>query len=250
MKAESTVVVDLPATAVTDAPSARAPDDVPSEAGEARQPASVLLVDDRPDNLVALEAILEPLGLRLVRAASSVEALRHVLHEQFAVILLDVEMPGTDGLETARLIKRRSRSEHVPIIFLTALDHDRRYVTLGYESGAVDYLFKPVDPGVLRAKVSAFVELDRLRDALARQQSRRFADLAVRDSEERYRLVQQATNDVIWDWDLVTGAVRWNDLAESVFAVGPGEKLSEPDWWTAHIHPDDRARVVEAIEEA
>ena len=243
-------MVDLPATAHTGAPGATTSDDALPGAGDVRRPASVLLVDDRPENLVALEAILEPLGLRLVRAASSAEALRHVLNEQFAVILLDVEMPGTDGLETARLIKRRSRSEHVPIIFLTALDHDRRYVTLGYESGAVDYLFKPVDPAILRAKVSAFVELDRLRDALARQQSRRFADLAVRESEERYRLVQQATNDVIRDWDLVTGTVRWNDLAESVFAVGPGETPGDAEWWTFHIHPDDRARVVDGVEAA
>lgn len=250
LKAESTTVVDLPTTADTNAPRARTPDDVLADAGDAPRRASVLLVDDRPENLLALEAILEPLGLRLVRAGSGAEALRHVLNDQFAVILLDVEMPGTGGLETARLIKRRSRSEHVPIIFLTALDHDRRYVTLGYESGAVDYLFKPVDPAVLRAKVSAFVELDRLREALAQQQSRRFADLAVRESEERYRLVQQATNDVIRDWDLVAGSVRWNDLAESVLAIRPGENPGDPEWWTAHIHPDDRAQVVDGIDAA
>lgn len=250
MKAESTSVADLPKIADTDAPPARTAEDVLPDVADVRRPASVLLVDDRPENLLALEAILEPLGLRLVRAGSSAEALRQVLNDQFAVILLDVEMPGTDGLETARLIKRRSKSEHVPIIFLTALDHDRRFVTLGYESGAVDYLFKPVDPAVLRAKVSAFVELDRLRDALARQQSRRFADLAVRESEERYRLVQQATNDVIRDWDLVAGSVRWNDLAESVFAIGPGENPGDPEWWTGHIHPDDRGRVVDGIEAA
>jgi len=209
----------------------------------------VLLVDDRPENLLALEAILEPLGLRLVRAGSAEEALRHVLQEQFAVILLDVQMPGTDGLETARLIKQRAKSEHVPIIFLTALDQDRRRVTLAYESGAVDYLFKPFDPDVLRAKVAAFVEIDRLREALATQESRRFADLAVRESEERYRLVQKATNDVIWDWDLVTGGLRWNELACTAFQVPAGEIPDDVRWWFEHIHPDDRARVVAGIHE-
>ncbi len=113
--------------------------------------AAVLLVDDRRENLLALEATLAPLGLRLVRAGSADEALRHVLRESFAVILLDVQMPGTDGLATARLLKQRAKSEHIPIIFLTALDQDRRHATLGYESGAVDYLFKPLDPDGLRA---------------------------------------------------------------------------------------------------
>ena len=211
--------------------------------------ASVLLVDDRVENLIALEAILEPLGLELVRATSADEALRAVLHHQFAVILLDVRMPGTDGIETARLIKQRTRSEHVPIIFLTALDRDRRYVSLGYESGAVDYLFKPVDPEVLRAKVSAFVELARLRDQVTEQKARRFADLALRESEERYRLVQQATNDVIWDWNLMTSGLRWNELARRVFRIPPTSELPDDvHWWHEHIHPDDRERVRTGIQ--
>ena len=210
--------------------------------------ASVLLVDDRVENLVALEAVLEPLGLDLVRATTADEALRAVLHHQFAVILLDVRMPGTDGIEIARLIKQRTRSEHVPIIFLTALDRDRRYVTLGYESGAVDYLFKPIDPDVLRAKVMAFVEMARLRDQLSEQKARRFADLALRESEERYRLVQRATNDVIWDWNLVTNGLRWNELAHAVFRVPRGGLPDDVDWWHEHIHPDDRERVKRGIQ--
>ena len=210
--------------------------------------ANVLLVDDRIENLVAFEAILAPLGYNLVRATSAEEALRAVLKHQFAVILLDVRMPGTDGIETARLIKQRTRSEHVPIIFITALDRDRRYITLGYESGAVDYLFKPIDPDVLRAKVSAFVELARLRDQLSEQKARRFADLALRESEERYRLVQKATNDVIWDWNLVTNELRWNELAQTVFRV-PAESISsDMHWWHEHIHPDDRERVQSGIQ--
>jgi PAS domain S-box-containing protein len=204
--------------------------------------ASILLVDDHPENLLALEAILEPLGHRLVRATSGQEALRYVLREQFQLILLDVEMPGTDGLETARLIKRRTRSEHVPIIFVTALREDRRRATLGYESGAVDYLFKPFDPDLLRAKVAAFIEIGHLRDTLAEQQSRRFADLAMRESDERFRLVQQATNDVIWDWDLATDSLRWNHLAVASFGATP-DGVTTDRWRLERIHPDDRDRV-------
>ena len=210
-------------------------------------PARVLLVDDRPENLLALEALLEPLGLDTVRASSGEDALRRVLVEDFAVILLDVQMPGTDGIETARLIKARDRSRTTPIIFLTALDRDRRRATLGYESGAVDYLFKPVDPDILRAKVAAFVELHRHREELAWLQRRRYADAAIRESEERYRLVQKATNDVIWDWDLVAKTLRWNENAAEMFRVRLEDIKDIPDWWTEHIHPDDRARVVASI---
>ena len=131
--------------------------------------AAVLLVDDRPENVLALEAVLAPLveetGVRLLRAGGADEALRHVLREDgaIAVVLLDVMMPGTDGLQTAHLIRARRATEHVPIIFITALDADRRRVTLGYQSGAVDYLTKPIDPTVLQGKVRAFLDIHRRR---------------------------------------------------------------------------------------
>ena len=209
--------------------------------------ARVLLVDDKPENLQALEAILEPLNVALVRATSADEVLRRVLVEEFAVILLDVKMPGTDGIETARLLKTREKSRATPIIFLTALDHDRRRVTYAYQSGAVDYLTKPVDPEVLRAKVAAFVELHRKRSEAAWQERRRYADAAIRESEERYRLVAQATSDVIWDWNLATNARLWNDLAAQTFRYPRTDLRESGDWWSEHLHPDDRDRVVKGL---
>ena len=146
---------------------------------------SILLVDDREENLDAFEAVLAPLGHRIVRASTSDEALRVLLRDDFAVVLLDVRMPGTDGVETARLIKARVRSRSTPIIFITALDADRRRVSEAYASGAVDYLFKPVDPETLRAKVEAFVQLYEKRELLAWQERRRYADLVAQESEER-----------------------------------------------------------------
>jgi signal transduction histidine kinase len=119
----------------------------------------VLLVDDRPDNLLALRAVLEPLGLNLVEAASGEEALRHLLAGEFALIILDVQMPVLDGFETARLIRGRERTRYVPIIFLTAISGEPEHYQRGYESGAVDYVYKPFEPEVLRAKVSVFAEL-------------------------------------------------------------------------------------------
>ena len=121
--------------------------------------ARILLVDDRPENLLALEAILGTLGQTLVRASSGEDALRALLHDDFALILMDAQMPGMDGFETATRIKSRERTRDVPIIFLTALDKDAHLAYRGYAAGAADYIAKPFDPWLLRAKVQVFVDL-------------------------------------------------------------------------------------------
>ena len=120
---------------------------------------NILLVDDRPENLLALEAILEQLGQNLVRANSGPEALKCILGGEFAVILLDVQMPGMNGFEVAEIIKSRERSRTIPIIFLSAINKEDAYVFKGYSMGAVDYVFKPFNPDVLRSKVAVFVDL-------------------------------------------------------------------------------------------
>ncbi len=131
------------------------------------QTVRILLVDDDPESLIALEAILESLGQELIKANSGVEALRHVLKDDFAVILLDVRMPDLDGFETARMIRERVRSRHTPLLFLTGYrDDELRF--RGYDLGAVDYLTKPVVPEILRSKVSVFVELHK-KNAFLRQ---------------------------------------------------------------------------------
>ncbi|MCF2532799.1 response regulator [Yinghuangia soli] len=121
--------------------------------------AKILLVDDRQENLLALEAILSALDQTLVRAHSGEEALKALLTDEFAVILLDVQMPGMDGFETAAHIKRREKTRDIPIIFLTAINHGPHHTFRGYAAGAVDYISKPFDPWVLRAKVAVFVDL-------------------------------------------------------------------------------------------
>jgi len=127
--------------------------------------ATILLVDDHPPNLMALEAILEPLGERLLRATSGTEAVELARHEDLALVLLDLQMPELDGLETAALLKKIERSHAVPIIILTANEPSRATVARGYASGAVDLLYKPLDPDVLRSKVSVFVDLYKQRNA-------------------------------------------------------------------------------------
>src|SRR5437868_12468473 len=121
----------------------------------------VLCVDDLPGNLLALEATLDGLGLDLVMARSGQEALRRLLDQDFALILMDVKMPHMDGFETAEVIRQRERCQHTPIIFLTASERDERQMFKGYSLGAVDYLCKPIVPEVLRSKVAVFVDIHR-----------------------------------------------------------------------------------------
>src|SRR5438309_7251129 len=141
----------------------------PRHAADAGVRARILMVDDHPPNLLALEAILAPLGEQIVRATSGEDSLRKLLDGDFACILLDVQMPGLDGIETASLIKKRERNTSTPIIFLTAIAKDPSYIFRGYSQGAVDYLLKPFDPEILRTKVSVFVDLSKKGEILKRQ---------------------------------------------------------------------------------
>jgi diguanylate cyclase (GGDEF)-like protein/PAS domain S-box-containing protein len=133
------------------------------------QKVNILLVDDQPKNLLALSAILDSPDLNLVKAHSGIEALRCLLNQDFAVILLDVQMPQMDGFETAMLIRQRERSQHTPIIFITALNRDDTHVERGYSLGAVDYLLKPFAPEILKSKVAVFVELFKKTQLLKQQ---------------------------------------------------------------------------------
>jgi CheY-like chemotaxis protein len=178
---------------------------------------NILLVDDRPDKLLALEAVLEDLGQNVVRAYSGREALRHVLSQEFAVILLDVNMPGMDGFETAGLIRQRKNSEHVPIIFITAFG-DEMLAARGYSLGAVDYILAPVVPEVLRSKVSVFVDLFRKTEQVKRQaeslrrratQMQKLADASVAINsalsiEKMLQTVTETARDVIGGHQAIT----------------------------------------------
>nr|MBA3427440.1 response regulator [Actinomycetota bacterium] len=201
--------------------------------------ARILLVDDRPENLLALEAILEPLGQELVRAESGEEALRQLLHGDFALILLDVQMPGLDGFETASLVKQRVRTRHVPIIFLTAISKEAEHVFRGYGVGAVDYLMKPLDAQVLQAKVTVFIDLWR-----AKEEARRSVELLGeqelaterRESEERYRSLAEALPQIIWTSDANGRTTYVNERWYEVTGLdrdGTAELA-------AVIHPEDR----------
>jgi serine phosphatase RsbU (regulator of sigma subunit) len=169
-----------------------------SEEQAVDQRVNILLVDDQPANLQALEAILKTLTANVVKARSGLEALRCLLNEDFALILLDVKMPGMDGFEAAALIRQRKRCQHTPIIFLTAFDTDDVQMFKGYSLGAVDYIRKPIVPDVLRSKAAVFVDIyrktaevkrqaDMLRQIEQREHQRQLADVKERWEAERLR---------------------------------------------------------------
>jgi len=219
--------------------------------------ANILLVDDRADKLLAIEAILAPLGENLVTARSGKEALRHLLREDFAVILLDVAMPGMDGFETAAMIRKRPRSEYTPIIFVTSISNSESNVFQGYSLGAVDYMLTPIVPEVLRTKVSVFVELHR-KTELIKQQA------------EQLRLVeevrhQRALAETVDQLERETKRNRFFTLALDMLGIGnfSGRLLQiNPTWEKVlghteaelksmhaleFVHPDDRAAVTERV---
>jgi Osmosensitive K+ channel histidine kinase len=150
----------------------------PSNAA-ADEKVDILVVDDRPDKLLTYEVMLAPLSENLIRARSGREALRWLLHKDFAVILLDVNMPGMDGFETAALIRQRPRSETTPIIFVSAVNDSINHVSRGYSLGAVDYILTPVVPEILRAKVAVFVDLFKKTEQIKKQ------------AEERAKLIRE-----------------------------------------------------------
>lgn len=204
--------------------------------------AAILLVDDRPENLLALEAILEPLGHRLVRALSGEEALRHVLTEDFAVILLDVQMPGMNGFEAAQLIKARERSKHIPIIFLTAISKEEKYVFEGYSAGAVDYMFKPFDPEILCSKVGVFVELHLKTLQLQRQSEQ------LRDSEQREMELRHHTQ--LREWEARSAEIV-NSAIDAIVTFGDDHRIilfnMAAEWIFGRAARDTMGRPVEEL---
>ncbi|MFL5618658.1 MAG: ATP-binding protein [Gemmatimonadaceae bacterium] len=186
-------------------------------------------MDDRPENLLAFEAVLEPLDVRLVRANGAAEALEHVTREEFAVIVLDVQMPGMNGYEVARRIKAMAPPRLTPIIFVTALDRDRRQVNAGYESGAVDYLFKPLEPDILRQKVAAFVRLFEEKEAEAVRQRKRYADLTEAAAHRAAALLERISDAyVAMDRSFTIAAV--NASAERTLGLRRKELVGRTFW--------------------
>jgi PAS domain S-box-containing protein len=238
----------------------------------------ILIVDDQPRNLDALEAMLDDLDCELIRATSADEALLALVRNEFAALVLDIRMPGMSGIELATLIKQRKRSQHVPILFLTAHSVNEADVLRGYGVGAVDYLSKPVNAEILRSKIGVFIELFRKTEALARLNETLQCEIAerekaqdalqlanadlerrvqertsalnrahqgVRENEERLRMALEVAQIAAWEWHLASGQMRWSTDPEVLFGFPKGSFGQELRILRT-IHPDDRMRMEEA----
>lgn len=205
-------------------------------------PVNILLVDDHSENLLALEAILQGLGQNLVRATSGAQALRCLLNQDFAVILLDVQMPEMDGFETATLIRQRERSRHTPIIFLTAFSTNDSMVFKGYSLGAVDYLFKPIEPEILKSKVAAFVDLFQKTAKIERQANQLAAlNADLRKSEEQFRSLSACSPVGIFLTDIDGNCTYTNPRYQSILDISDEDCLGRG--WLRSLRPEDRDRI-------
>jgi signal transduction histidine kinase len=240
------------------------------------EPISILLVDDEPRNLTALQSVLEDPGYRLVCAESADEALLALVVEEFALLVIDIQMPGMSGFELAQMIKQRKKTAGVPIIFLTAYYSEDRHVLEGYGSGAVDYLHKPINSTILRSKVDIFAELYRknresaranralqievearrraeeqllkLNDELELRVADRTAKLveantALIESQRRLGLALRAGHTGVWDWNFATNRVQWSEESCAILAIQPGTFEETIESFRQLVHHDDRERV-------
>ncbi|HEU5068452.1 MAG TPA: response regulator [Sphingomicrobium sp.] len=231
----------------------------------AAERARVLLVDDDERNLLALATVLEDLG-EVVLARSGEEALRHLLKGEFAVILLDVYMPGMDGYETAQIIRNRDQTKGIPIVFLSAVNKEAEHLMRGYSMGAVDYVFKPVDPTILRSKVAVFVDLfekskeverkarqeQALLDANLRANAERLrAEQELRRAEQRQAAIIQSLPMVLYLEPYDQSPRRPNYISgdfQAVTGFSLEDVAEQPNIWSDRLHPDDHDRVIAAIE--
>jgi len=193
---------------------------------------------------LALQAILEPLGHRLVRAASGREALERIRSEDFAVILLDVNMPGMDGFETAEQLREQPRTRATPIIFVSAVERDPAEIRKGYRYGAVDFLVKPLVQEILRSKVSVFVELFLQSEQL---KQRKAAEEKLRETQARLNLALEAGRLGAWEWSLLTNRFSFSPMLEQLHGLPAGSFAGTFEAYQSDIHPDDRERVLDAI---
>ena len=257
----ATQPLPLPAAANTETEPAAAAN---MSAAPAPARARVLVVDDDEHNLLAIRTVIEDLA-EVEVARSGEEALRHLLKGEFAVILLDVYMPGMDGYETARIIREREQTKRIPIVFLSAVNKEKEHLMRGYSMGAVDYVFKPVEPVVLRSKVNVFVDLFTMTREIQRkaEHEQKLLDENLRANAERLRVEQalrvaeQRQAAIIQSLPIILylesegGLPRVPQFVGGDFAAVTGFTFSaveaDPKLWQDRLHPEDRERTLQAL---
>jgi len=237
----------------------------PASGADVQGRARILIVDDDERNLMALKQILDNLNEELIFARSGPEALRYLLHNDCALILLDVLMPEMDGYETAGLVRSREKSRHIPIIFLTAVSKDEVHEFKGYTAGAVDYVFKPIEPFILRSKVSVFVDLYKKTQEISRKAEqerllleanlqanieRQAAQAALQRAEERQALILNSLPIALYSMTADAPFQAGLRISETVHGLSGyhAKRFREPGFWFDGIHADDRPVVRQHFE--
>jgi PAS domain S-box-containing protein len=226
-------------------------DIAPRSAEDSRPPgavdgdrASILLVDDSPANLLTFETILADLNEPIVTARSGEEALRKLLSDDFAVIVMDVNMPGMTGFEAASLIRQRKRTQHTPIIFVSAISVDEVHAYRGYSIGGVDYIFAPIVPEVLRTKVRVFVDLYKQRREVQRQAEllrglqEREHRRALSETSEKLRAALDAGRMGVWELDLRTERIAWTPIPGGIAGIDPATAWNSLERFGAAMPPE------------
>ena len=200
----------------------------------------ILLVDDRPENLITLETALQSPELNLIKASSVDEAIRYLLEHEPAVILMDVQMSNIDGFEIASLIKQSERTRDIPIIFVTALNKGERYIHKGYLHGAIDYIAQPYDVYILKSKVAVFADLARKTKRLIHAERKKYLDF-----------VDGISHGIVWSVDSESLAILFvSPSAEKILGYPTERWVRETDFFFDHLHPGDRTKFLKATESA
>ena len=213
-----------------------------------QQKVNILLVDDRPENLISLEGILEDLPINIVKAASGNEALSLMLEYDFAVVLLDVQMPDMNGFEVAELMRSLDRTRLIPIIFVTAINKDQQHVFKGYDKGAVDYLFKPLDPDIIRNKINVFVELNKNKKSL--QQATDKNEAIIQELQESERVLKRRDRILSGTHRISKILLEANDqkeaLSQSIAALGMSASVERAYIYKLTQHKQNEAEIYAA----
>jgi PAS domain S-box-containing protein len=223
----------------------------------------ILLVDDREDNLLSIETVLDGLGYRFYKARSGREALKILLKQQdFSLILMDVQMPELNGFETAAIIYQRERLKDIPIIFITAFNYGEDNIFKGYKTGAVDYIYKPINPELLKLKVSIFIDLYR-KNFLLRLQEQELktmnSELQIEISErvkfeEELKIKNQQLNEAqkmsnlgSWEWDIASSVLTGSSEFYNIYGFHPENNSITLDQFSNAVHPEDRSILINTL---
>jgi len=209
---------------------------------------NILIVDDRPENIISLEVLLKSDHVNLISTTSPNEALKLCWENEISIALVDVQMPEMDGFELVEILKSNPKTKDILVVFVTAISKETKYVIKGLDSGAIDYLYKPLDPYVTTSKLNSLLaiaraqrEIKQKNSELERSQKQLIAAI------ERYDMIAKATSDIIWDWDIPNDKILYNEGITNMFGYEKTKIENIADWWKTKIHPDDLQIVLEAV---